>query len=110
MLNTNNIEITIIVCDAQVHETYVVRNGDIPRIMALKVSGGGGTSHFPVSEWVVKNKPMAKVLVALSDGYSDIPEAFKKLPATCDRVICLSENGCDPKALEGCGRIVKMED
>lgn len=105
-----NIEITALFCDAALHQKYVVRNGNIPSILSERITGGGGTSHKPIMDFINKEKPHSKCLICLTDGYSDLEQVYKLLPRSCDLIICLSENGCDPKDLKGCGRVVKMED
>lgn len=101
----NNIEITVIFCDAEVHETYVVRNGDIPKILSYKISGRGGTDHRPIGEWIVKNKPNAECIINLTDGYTTF---YDKNLLRGDSIWVINENGCDPKDVPF-GRVVKME-
>lgn len=75
----NNINITLIVCDDRIQETYNLdRNTDINDI---KFKGFGGTSHIPVYEWLEKNKPNTQLLINFTDGYTRTPktELFKTI-------------------------------
>jgi predicted metal-dependent peptidase len=67
-----NVHITIIECDCRIQQVLEVKNGDIPKIMEMKMIGGGGTSHKPVFSYIEKHIPSCKVLVCLTDGFSDI--------------------------------------
>lgn len=106
----NNIEITVVVCDCEIKNTYVVRNGEIAKIMALKVRGGGGTSHEPVVSFINKSKPNSKVLVMLTDGYSDLEICLPKLIGKCDPIVCLTENGAASDTLKKLAKVIKMEE
>lgn len=67
-----SIKAKIIVCDAKVHEVYDVENGSVEEILSLKMKGGGGTSHKPIINHIEEELPNTKILIALTDGYSDI--------------------------------------
>lgn len=70
----SNVRMTLIVADCKVHKVYEVCNGNIEKIKSLKMVGGGGTSHIPVYDWILKNKPNARLLVAFTDGWTDYPD------------------------------------
>jgi predicted metal-dependent peptidase len=70
----NNIRVTIIICDCNIQGTYEINNGNIDKIMNIKIKGGGGTSHIPVYEWIKKNKPNTRLLIAFTDGYTNYPD------------------------------------
>ena len=69
-----NINMTIILGDIGIHKTYHIANGNIAKIMAINMKGGGGTSHTEVFNWVAENKPNSKLLICFTDGYTDFPE------------------------------------
>ena len=71
----NAIKITCLICDCEIKDVLVCENGNIQTLLDIKVKGGGGTSHKPVFEWIQENKPDAKLLVALTDGYTNFPNA-----------------------------------
>jgi predicted metal-dependent peptidase len=65
----------------------------------VQKSGGGGTSHMDVCRWVTDNKPCCRLLLLLTDGLSDIPEAIKLLPGSCS-VILIGPEGCANKNMD----------
>jgi len=99
-----NVRMTILQCDAEIQDVMECTNGNISTILDMKAKGGGGTSHKPVFEWVGENKPNCKLLVCLTDGFSD--------QNSCDVpgysvVWAVTKGGC----LEfDFGQIVEMED
>lgn len=99
----NNIKIKLIVCDCEIKEVYDFSNGDIDEIMNLKFSGGGGTSHKPVYEYLAENLPSTKLIVNLTDGFTDFPdeETFKT-------IWVLTKNGCDESKIPF-GEVIKWE-
>lgn len=73
----HSINMTIIVCDAEIHTVLPVRNGSIKTIMGLEIKGGGGTSHLPVYAWCDKNMGNASLLINFTDGYTCFPKKTK---------------------------------
>ena len=67
------IKMTVIICDAQVHRTYDVTPYNTQELKKMVLQGGGGTSHVPVYNWLEKNKPNARLVINLTDGYTDFP-------------------------------------
>ena len=70
----NNVKITAMVCDCEIQEVVEVRNGNISKLLDLKMSGGGGTSHIPIYEKIREEYPNTKFLISFTDGYTDFPE------------------------------------
>jgi predicted metal-dependent peptidase len=68
----NNIKIVVIVCDAEITEVVECKNGHREDLEALQMKGGGGTAHQPVFSYISENLPDTKLLVGLTDGFSDI--------------------------------------
>jgi predicted metal-dependent peptidase len=99
----NSIIMTIIICDSEIHEVYEIKNGNIPKILGMKIKGGGGTSHIPIYEWMKKNKPQAKLLINFTDGYTEFPE--KKPSVETLWVLC--ENSVSKDDIPF-GKIIKM--
>lgn len=69
-----NLNMYVIICDAKVQEVLEIKNGSIPQIMDIKCKGGGGTDHKVVFEHIRENKPSTKLLIAFTDGYTDLPD------------------------------------
>jgi predicted metal-dependent peptidase len=68
----DNIELTVLTCDAAVHTVCVVNGAS--DMTNIKMKGGGGTDFKPVFKWLEENKPNLRVLVFLTDGYGDFPK------------------------------------
>lgn len=70
----NNVNMTLIECDCTIKQVLEIKNGNIDKIMNLKIKGGGGTSHQPLWSHIEEEIPNCKLLISLTDGYSDIEE------------------------------------
>lgn len=68
-----NIRMTALFCDAAVHDVIEITNGTINQFIDQPVHGGGGTSFIPVFDWIQENKPTARILVYLTDGFGSFP-------------------------------------
>ena len=94
LLNAHpNVHIWLLICDAQLHEVVELTTQEAHEVKKTKMSGRGGTSHTPVVEWILKEKPDAPVLISFTDGYSNIDECYPDLPPSCRRLLVLT--GCD---------------
>jgi predicted metal-dependent peptidase len=87
-----NIKMDIIICDAEVHETYELTRDNVDDILSMSMSGGGGTSHIPIYNYVNEHITDAKVIINFTDGFTDFPEDGNELPY--DSLWVLSNNGC----------------
>jgi len=92
-----NIKLDVIICDAEVHETYELTKDNVEDILSMSMSGGGGTSHIPIYDYVNEHITDAKVLINFTDGYTDFPEDGDELPYETLWVIC--EDGCNEDAV-----------
>lgn len=89
----NRIEMTLITHDCEIKDEYKIENGSIAKIMALKIRGGGGTSHLPIFEKLSKLKE-CEMLISFTDGYSDLEEIdFNKYKFR--KLFLLSKDGSD---------------
>jgi predicted metal-dependent peptidase len=70
-----------------------MKNGNVNKIKNIKIVGGGGTSHFPVVDYLNDKMKGTNILVAFTDGYSDIEDCFNKLK--CDKIIALTTNNME---------------
>ena len=105
------VEMTLIICDCEVQEVFDLTPDNVPELAELPMKGRGGTSHRPVVNWIVENKPMARVFITLTDGYSDIESCYDDLPMCCDRLILLDRHSSDmADRLEAYGEIIKLSD
>ena len=78
----SSVKMRLITHDAEVHDDYEIRNGNIAKIKKLKIHGGGGTSHIPLYEYIRKKYPKTKLLISFTDGYSEFPENRKDIVPT----------------------------
>jgi predicted metal-dependent peptidase len=103
-----NIEIEIIVCDAAVHETYVLDKNNVDDIMNLKMSGGGGTSHEPIIKHIKENITDCKIAVHFTDGYSDINN-IKHDDLDFDNLWIISKGGVSEKDIQW-GDVINLKE
>jgi len=86
VLNYPDSEIHVFVCDARVHEYFVMDGlptlNEWHDIIENKIKGGGGTSTIPVfKEIEEKNLERdIKLLVYITDGFADYPETPPTYP------------------------------
>jgi len=98
----NNIKMTLLVCDCEIQGVYPIENGNLERILELKMKGGGGTSHVPVFDWIKDNQPNARFLIALTDGFTEFPKG-----ETLRTIWVLSKNHTEKKNIPF-GEVVEL--
>ena len=101
--NFQSINLTLIVCDCEIHEVYQMRKGDIQNIQDLKIGGGGGTSHIPVYEYIKENLPNTRFVINFTDGYTSFPEEEE-----IKSIWVLTENSCKDENIPF-GEIIRIE-
>ncbi len=75
----NNVKMTIIVHDVDVHNTYEVDSFTPFDFANIKLEGCGGTSHIPSFKWLKKNKNDIKHIICFTDGYTSFPDEELRL-------------------------------
>ena len=105
----HNLKMTLIECDCAIQQVLEVSNGNIEKILNMKIKGRGGTSHQPVVDLINKKYPTARLLICLTDGFSDIETCFPNLPGGCDKLIVLSEHNCGKDKLEKYAKVVEVK-
>jgi len=103
------VDMRILFHDVDVQADYIVKNGSIPAIMAMKVKGGGGTSHKPLFEKIKKDIRDCKCLVSFTDGCSDI-EDIKLDDYRFSKLFIINKNGMIPKKRKGEAIFIKLKD
>lgn len=88
-----NIKMDIIICDAEVHETYQLTRDNVEDIMAMPISGGGGTDHVPIYDYVRENIHDCKVLINFTDGFTSFPSDPENL--AFESLWVINKHGCD---------------
>lgn len=99
-----NVNMTIIQGDAQVEEVSNITTRDIRKLASYRRKGYGGTSHIPIFEYIKEKIPKCKLLIAFTDGYSDIDEVSKP---NYDVVWAITRSG-DTRQIKW-GKIVKLK-
>jgi len=66
-----NVKLTVITCDVDIHEIIRIENHEKPKI---KMKGSGGTSFVKPFEWVDNNLRNTRVLVYLTDLQGEFPK------------------------------------
>ncbi len=97
----DNIKMTILTCDCGINDVYEVSNGSIPKIMSLKIRGGGGTSHVPVFNYF-KGRKKPNLLICFTDGFTTCPKE-----SNIKTLWLISKGGIDSEI--NFGEVIKME-
>lgn len=106
-----NVTATMIICDAQIHEVFDLDKFNLEQWLKDKHNWGrGGTSHRPVVDWILENKPDARLYVAMTDGYSDIQTEFERLPSSLHRLIMLAGAHVSEESLSCAADTIIVED
>jgi predicted metal-dependent peptidase len=103
------IDMRIMFHDVEVHGNYLIKNGNIPQIMAMTIKGGGGTSHKPFFEKVKKEVRDCKCMVSFTDGYSDI-ENMNLNDYKFSKLFIINKKGTIPKTKRGEAIFIKLKD
>ena len=98
----NNVKMTALMCDCEIHDVLEFNNGNIDEILNAKIKGGGGTAHEPIYKWLDENKPNCRLIVNFTDGDTSIP---KEINYPTLWVIC--EGGNDDTVKDS-GEVIKL--
>ena len=74
--------VTIIWCDAAIHDTHEVTDAsDLYDIKANGLTGGGGgTSVEPVLDWIREQTEQPELFIGFTDGAVDFPDEVPHYP------------------------------
>jgi len=70
-----NMELEVLFHDTEISSRSKFTRANLHKVVNLKATGGGGTSHTEVFDYAKKEKP--NILICFTDGYSDIDECIK---------------------------------
>jgi predicted metal-dependent peptidase len=70
----DELDLPLVQHDAAIH--CVTREWRPGLAGGLEIEGRGGTSHRPVFAWLRENRPRTDLLVAVTDGRTDLPETL----------------------------------
>lgn len=105
-----SVELDLLIGDTQLKH-HAITNRDLDELTKIPIEGRGGTSHRDLVKWVNEHAENAKLLIVLTDGYSDIESCFDQLPSTCKTLIVLGESDKSvAEKLEPFGQIIIIED
>jgi len=88
----DKIDMVFLTHDTEVHNDYVIANGNVAKIKALKLNGGGGTSHEPVMEYIKEKHRDCKLGIFFTDGWSDL-DSFDMNNYRFAKMFLISEGG-----------------
>jgi len=99
----SNLKMSIVQCDAKIQNEIEVSNGNIRKIMKLKIRGRGGTDFQPVIDYIKDKKPNTKLLIYFTDGWGS------KIKKTINTHIiwAITKQGTD-SYIKGTGTVIKM--
>lgn len=103
------IDMRIMFHDEEVQADYMVKNGSIPQIMAMKPKGGGGTSHKHLLNTIKKEVRDCKCLVSFTDGYSDIQD-IKLRDYKFPKLFIINKKGTIPKVKKGDATFIRLRN
>ena len=101
-------KMTVTFADTEAYEEarYEIENGDIPRILAMKPKGGGGTDMEAGLDFVKDKNPNTPVCIVLTDGYTSFNKSAKDYPF--EVIWVLTKHSVEPKSIPY-GAVIKMD-
>jgi predicted metal-dependent peptidase len=99
----SNVKMTIIQADSEIHKVSDINTQSISELVNFEIKGRGGTAHEPVFEYIKKKIVQCKLLIAFTDGYSDIDSLDKP---NYDVIWGLTSNGTDKQMKFG--KVVRL--
>jgi predicted metal-dependent peptidase len=96
--------------DMNIHTRYEVENGDIPKILSMKPTGGGGTDMERGLDYIKETNQSVPVVIVLTDGYTSYNKSVKDYPF--DVIWVITSNGISHNAMSNIpyGIKIKMEE
>jgi len=105
----DRIDMRLITHETEVTNDYMVRNGNIEKIKKMKIEGGGGTSHIQPFEYVKDKARDCKVVIWLTDGYSDLNQIdFNNYQF--ENLFVINNDGTDEQIKDKRCRIIKLKE
>ena len=96
--------------DVDVHSDLLVENGNIEKIKNFELKGFGGTSHKVVFDYIKDRYKNTKVVIFLTDGYSDL-NSINFNEYSFNKIFVINKNGTDEQLLgKNCVTIKLKED
>ena len=103
----DRLEMVFLTHDTAVHNDYTIENGNVAKIKALKLNGGGGTSHEPVMEYIKEKHKDCKFAIFFSDGYSDLND-FDMNKYNFTKMFLISEGGSAEQLKGKAAKVIEL--
>jgi predicted metal-dependent peptidase len=101
-----SVRLHLVVGDTVLHHYEVVsENGGVPE--SFSFGGGGGTSHAWVAEWIENNVPNTRLLISLTDGWSDIQRGVLD-GLSCRKLFVLSKDSINEASISKHGDVLYL--
>lgn len=91
MKSNQNVKVYLSVCDIQITDELVLNKTDLPKLLAFKPKGGGGTDLFNGLNQIVKKKRKSDVCVVLTDGETQ----FKNIKYPFEVIWVINKKGME---------------
>jgi len=101
-----NIKITVLTHDVKLQDRIEVTNGNIEKLMKIKMHGYGGTSHTWLPNYLRENLPNTRLLICFTDGYSNIDLSIK---GNYRIIWVISKDGQITPEIEQTGKVIKLD-
>lgn len=101
----NNLKMIVYQIDAEIQDKLEVKNGNLKKILNMKMKGGGGTDFIPVFDKMKADHKNMKLLIYFTDGYGDFP---KQKRFNFDTLWCLTKDSIDKESVPF-GKALKLE-
>jgi len=103
------INIRLLTHETEIKNDYAVANGSIEKIKALKIEGGGGTSHIQPFNFIRDNVRDCKAVIFLTDGYSDLNEIdFNEYPF--EKIFVINKGGSDSQVKDKRCKVINLKE
>lgn len=76
----DRVSMRVLFHDTEVQADYEIKNGNIAKIMAMNIKGGGGTEFNGIVKYINKNFNNTKCVVWFTDGYGNAIKERKRYP------------------------------
>jgi len=108
MESFNNVNIDVLIGDAEMQNTFKLTSENVDDIIEIAdaMKGGGGTDHKYVFDYVRDNIMDAKILICYTDGYTSFPENPEEYPF--ETLWVLTKGGCSVKQIPF-GEVIKID-
>ncbi len=103
------INMRLLTHEIEINNDWIIENGNIEKIKALKIEGGGGTSHIQPFNFIRENVRDCKAVIFLTDGYSDLNEIeFNEYPF--EKIFVINKGGSDNQLKDKGCKVINLKE